>query len=369
MAITTNTFAGAPADLLTAEYSLADIPIEYFVIVPRAMFDPQALFRSYHTLNYKRLTGTSEYIAMEDLTYPAGFSADGAFNLHLDATDETVGTYYAGAFSNGVSTTHEAYGPSAATYPAVPGDVEFVYQNTTTATGDVFSNLFSPLPYKAYAGFRPMGSAPADTVFIDNLGFAGSFQPYAGYQWDTGSVSGARAQFAGVIKRDAMGKTAADLVDADIVMGCIVQGTSGRIVIDGDVVWERSDFPLGDNELDMYMSCQPTFDQSPTVITPEALDTVSLDFKDCYVSSNFADFGTLTPFSGTRTVSFANAVVASINDTDFSSASIGPTQQAGAAIGVGMYDYWDGDAMFGSFYTAGPTPLFWTQRFRATEVP
>ena len=137
MAITTESFVGAPADVLTKKYTITDIPIEFFVSIPQAMFDDQALFRSYPYFNYDRLLAPSDFAAMEDVVAPAGYSLviPTTFpNLILDATAELVGNHYINSGGSGDLTV---YGPTAGTYAAAPLTTEFVYPHITKVSADI----------------------------------------------------------------------------------------------------------------------------------------------------------------------------------------------------------------------------------------
>lgn len=371
MTVTVDSFAGAPEGVLTDRYALADVPIEFFVSVPKAMFDEISQMRSYSQLNTERLLSEADYALMADVLAPAGFSVGGDFgtSLILDAIATNVGTHSVSPFGAyaAYATLETSIGTPAA-YGAAPEASEFVYPGTTQVNGSVFNRLQSGRPYKAYAGFRPMADAPDTTVFIDNLAVSGYLQATARFAFDGGAAAGTRSHFLGFLKRSAMGKLAADMVPSDVVLGFLIQGAIARLIINGTVEWSRADFPVGDNMLDAYLSAGAAFDRSPATIPAASFDSIYLEFFDCYVASDLADYGSITGFSGMRTVSFAGSVMASVNDLDLTGATYGGPYKARYDSSLSVYDSWGGEGAFGAFYEGGPAPLFWTSLVQTMEV-
>jgi hypothetical protein len=305
---------------------LSAIPVEAFWTIPKNAFAEFGEFDFSERLNFTALTTgayTDAYIELE----ASGFTFDwsGTGNITYTSTSEPIG--YAKWVGNNDFTDYEDF--SGDLYldtsspwdflDTLPDNVEFIAKNVARMGDGSALHMITYKPGAAYAGFRPMTDDTYDGyTFIDNLGFNGEvyFSAYITFDPAVGTpASGTNNQFIGFIKRSAMGKTAGDLLDSDIVCGLISQGTSGRLVVNGSVVesWTHS-FERGNREF--ALSFYPQFDLSEA--TAAQLNELPMTFDGAYMQGYDAagDSDPYVDYSGDFTVDMSEAVIAAINDAD-----------------------------------------------------
>jgi hypothetical protein len=310
----------------TRKVNLASIPVEAFWSIPKNAFAEFGEFDFSERLNFTALTTgayTDAYIELE----ASGFTFDwsGTGNITYTSTSEPIG--YAKWVGNNDFTDYEDF--SGDLYldtsspwdflDTLPDNVEFIAKNVARMGDGSALHMITYKPGAAYAGFRPMTDDTYDGyTFIDNLGFNGEvyFSAYITFDPAVGTpASGTNNQFIGFIKRSAMGKTAGDLLDSDIVCGLISQGTAGRLVVNGSVVesWTHS-FERGNREF--ALSFYPQFDLSEA--TAAQLNELPMTFDGAYMQGYDAagDSDPYVDYSGDFTVDMSEAVIAAINDAD-----------------------------------------------------
>lgn len=258
-------FAAAPQNLLTTKYAAAsEIKTEYVVMIDRRLFrdvsatpyDYAALYMDGALGNWQAIQdGASDVGSLpqiEGATYVAGTPQ----KLMWDAGGQAI----EGEWISGIRNTDPYFNyainidstkPGHPNYLSLPELVEVKFPHTATLGGnyDVLGGD-SLDPYRIYGFFRPMDGVSADYTYVDNLGFPGAFEFLVTLVGRTDDVKPVHA-FSGVIKRSAIGKTAQQLLDSDVVIGILGNGANGKFIINGVPVWTRSDVPTNSDRYEM----------------------------------------------------------------------------------------------------------------------
>jgi hypothetical protein len=305
--------------------SLASIPVEAFWSIPKNAFAEFGTFNVAPRMNFAALIPGAYTDAFLEVA-GAGFTCDYANtgDITYTATSEYIG--YGLWLGNSGTPDYEYFNGDLYLNTSSPWDflatlsdnVDITVKNVTSMGDGYGLHLVTYKPSVAYGGFRPMTDDDYDGyTFIDNLGFNGSlyYDAFSGFEPSLGPASGTNNQFIGFIKRSAMGKSAGDLLDSDIVVGLLSQGTAGRLVVNGTVIqtWTHS-YETGMREF--ALSFDPTIDMS--VPTAAQLNALPLTFSGCYMLGYDAtgSSDSYVDYSGDLTVDMAEAVIAALNDAD-----------------------------------------------------
>jgi hypothetical protein len=253
MLVTIN-YVNAPQDLVGKLYTaLPDIKTEYFVTVNRELFG-----------QYNARTDT-----WLDCRINGAYGNYGVFEPQLSLPMPMIEGATLGPYpplgAEGYALTHTAsgvqlingtweydysfdFGDGLADVSVLPPLVDIVWPHTTTISGR-YDLLWiqGGEPFQMYAGFRPMGGVTEEFTFIDNMGMPGGVGFHGFSNSILTDIKPPKA-FSGFIKRTALGKKAAELVDADVVCGMLVVGTSAKFITNGIVRWERTGLPVGHSE-------------------------------------------------------------------------------------------------------------------------
>ena len=139
--------------------------------------------------------------------------------------------------------------------PPIGTPVEF--EGVSAKTADFNGSLpfiVTRQPFMVEAGFRPAASIPGGSTWVDNMGLPGIIGCFFGTDSPNLTFSGPLAGFTGVVKRGQYGKRVAELQLADIRCGIMYRNGVGQVIINGEVVHERT-VAFGS---DMFLSA--TFD-------------------------------------------------------------------------------------------------------------
>src|SRR5574343_1217473 len=183
------------------------------------------------------------------VTAPLYIAADGLNSAVYAPSGKYVMRLYSklGLYSGACNISFQHPTGVRATAAELPPIVELAVPHATSVTyssGPLYETFLYE-PFKLYTGFRPMASAAPNEVFVDHLAAAGmgnltcrilKTPPHT-----PSGMTGTAAMFSGFIKRSAMDKNAADILDSDIILGGIVRADGvGKVVANGSVIHSRA---------------------------------------------------------------------------------------------------------------------------------
>jgi hypothetical protein len=300
----------------------ASIPIEFFMSLPPAVwYEDVGAVTMFPDFNIASIDNVG-YIGTQLTPTLAGFTINASSPYEVTHIASSEGGGNASSIGNDGSekfNSNFSFSGSAANtiYSSLSGNVELVVPHVNNLLGNWLFNGNLVQAGNINCGFRPMADQPYDDIhFIDNLAFYGNGQFQLRTNFDSGEgapSSGDNNQFVGLIKRSALGESAGDLLDADIVIGLVSRGDTGKFVVNGEVVetWTHSS---ATDMREMYME----WDTAVKSDSAEKFNTVSLSVTSCYVVSidSSSTYDSYTDFTGTVDVDMSEAVIAAINDAD-----------------------------------------------------
>jgi hypothetical protein len=177
-----------------------------------------------------------------------------ASNVPVDYTNDAVLSQYdlvnQGDINGTVAITTDVFKLREGFYVAwstwndatpIAGPADF--ESAVPRTADFFGSLpviVSRLPYAMEAGFRPAADVPGGSKWVDNMGLPGAITCKFTTEQPNLVFTGPIAGFTGIVKRGNYGKRVSDLKLEDIRCGVIYRNGKGQVVINGNVVLERT---------------------------------------------------------------------------------------------------------------------------------
>lgn len=362
MAVITQTFAGAPTDVLTAKYaSVDDIPVELWVTAPKTVLRAAGSTEEGVNLSASVNTGRMEPGLEDGSGVPGNIFVDG-FSVVAGRLVHTASGVDCGMAFATYSTTSDKYTvridaavqtATTAVFDAMPSVVDFSFRGAAAFSGDVFyGDLLSA--GAVYSGVRPRTDIPTSAyTFVDNIGAGMSSLFIRSDSAISTTVSeAANNQFMGLLYPSGVGKTALNIVPADVAAGILMQGTNIHVVAGGVVRQTVSATGNAPRESQFTLN---RIGAAPT--DPAANDqmTASVTALVARYTSPYTTYLNIYQ-EGSYSIDMAGTVFASVNDLDTS------------ASGRWFNNMRISGAVYGAFYPNGPVPPFWTQRVRTTEV-
>jgi hypothetical protein len=342
-------FADAPVDLFSTVYDdIADIPVEFVVSFPPAMF---------HDDSWPGLVGFAKLNKgqVDPVVVPStelspamtGFTIASNGSVTHTSTATAVGSVTAlGSVDNVSYTLNMGLTRSTAVYTALPSEnVELVLPRATSAgpAQPLFDDFWIHNdPFGLYAFFRPMQAPASDGyTFVDNLAYNGEAYMELEALAEFAPAAAGNNQFIGFIKRTAMDVPAGSLQIGDVVVGVLSKQGAWDFIVNGVSVASGTHADTdGDRTLRLWFT--PSEDTSADA--PQDYDSLSLSVSTAVAQDSG---NTSTEYSGTVVVNMAEAVVAFINDATY-------TGWGGTYLFANILESYGHEKMRGAFYATPP---------------